>query len=636
MRGTSSLRVRVAVVALVLLLLVVVAVIVRSLLEGDSVIDGREVEAAAAPPLRRRTTPDSPASDQQRDAAATTPPTGARVVDVHVRVTPAGAAVAWRIDVVAAGDGRRAQAVVASESHTGDQDLDGIEIPDRGVLIEVVTEQAAGGGSYRISPEDSQPGTLEFALRAWSQVRGVVRARGGGAVPGARVLAVASARRREPRSDFAPAPRGADAGATAVTDSDGRFRIDRLDPDCVYDAAATRPGFAVARALGVNVAPGGAADLDFELRPGARLVGRLVDAAAQPLVDHGLRLARAEEVDGGTGHRWQDEGAARSEADGRFAFDCLEAGWKKLETYTSEPGACVVGFWDVRVAEGETRDLGTLTVGAGEIAARVVSDAGEPVAVSGRLTLLPDGGGEETRPAAVHIIPIRSGDDGALVVRGLARGRVSVKLYGEPGPTPTTVRRDTTIEFEYDGGVLRQEWRLRPWEESTEPPQAPLRAIALPSSFAGAAFLLLDGGRLRGGGTCPSGGATLNLPVGETQRLIVIRAGRYADISLGPEFDPASLATQRFDRDGRRLVVTVADADRGVPGARVVVYDAPDGRGGSAGVGATDNDGHFVLDGVPHDVELFAAAFVLGGRTAVAAPVWNGADGEVRIEAQSR
>lgn len=163
---------------------------------------------------------------------------------------------------------------------------------------------------------------------------------------------------------------GAPEGASAMTNSEGRYALSGLSPG-EYLVTAME-GFGEAAVERTIVLEGdGSLDLEF---PSARIAGRVVRAAdRKPLVGAVVSVEHLDaEPDG-----WAGTGGAASDPEGRFAVEGLAAGAWRVKA--SLPGYAV-GEEKVSITEGESRDDLTLALDPTEgLLLRVLDFMGRPV-----------------------------------------------------------------------------------------------------------------------------------------------------------------------------------------------------------------------------------------------------------------
>ncbi|HEX5719813.1 MAG TPA: carboxypeptidase regulatory-like domain-containing protein [Thermoanaerobaculia bacterium] len=237
-------------------------------------------------------------------------------------------------------------------------------------------------------------------------------------------------------------------GPAAVTDGEGRFRIEEL-PARELDIEARKPGFAPRIVRRLPVLPGdgteGPADLGtLVLHPGAAARGRVTDAAGRPLAGTEVWLV---EDDGGpplpAAQIARGKPAASAGHDGRFAVEDLEAG-RRIHLAAGRKGYVTAA---VRGIEVPTREPVVLVLEeAARVSGEVVTEGGEPVA--GAAVHL----GGRSLPAGTVGIPIRPAElarqaaadaAGRFVLEEVASGEAELRAEAEgfqpSAPVPVTI-----------------------------------------------------------------------------------------------------------------------------------------------------------------------------------------------------
>jgi hypothetical protein len=230
-------------------------------------------------------------------------------------------------------------------------------------------------------------------------------------------------------------PFGRNSAAYAA-DERGRYEIAGLEPG-LYDVIARAPGLAPAVAPEVVLDERSEARIDLALRPGARVIGRLVDERERPVagkVDVGELDGRA------TPFVLADSLRAEAGPDGRFAIAEVPQGEHALGVRA--PGQAVERV-DFAVRAGDRQvDVGDVRLEVGiAIRGHVRTKAGAPVADAGIEGYVMRRGA--TRSEA------RSEADGSFVLAGLEQAtyRLNVAAPGfgaaekeaEPGSEPIEV-----------------------------------------------------------------------------------------------------------------------------------------------------------------------------------------------------
>lgn len=225
-------------------------------------------------------------------------------------------------------------------------------------------------------------------------------------------------------------------GSPEPVDEHGAFELNGLSPG-VYDVVARAPGLAPAIAAEVTVDRRTEARLDLVVRPGARVVGRIVDGNERPVAGK----VAVGDLDGRPVARVLAEPlATEAGADGRFAIESVPVGEHALGVDT--PGFARERV-EVAVREGERQvDVGDVRLAVGiAIRGRVRSKAGQPIADAVlRAIVMRMGSGESEA---------RSETDGTFVLPGLEQGmyRVSAEALGFGGEDKAAEAGGEPVEF---------------------------------------------------------------------------------------------------------------------------------------------------------------------------------------------
>jgi hypothetical protein len=309
-----------------------------------------------------------------------------------------------------------------------------VTVPDEPDSGRVVTRTDAGGrfkltglatGLYHVSANGRGRGAagrtgvrpggrVDLVVFPSGSLHGTVLGADGKPVPGATVNAAAR-------------PWG--WGSTESVDARGQFELNGLNPG-VYDVVAKAPGLAPSVVGEIVVDRRTESRVDLVLRPGARVVGRLVDGDERSVTGK----AALGEIDGRPTPRVLAEPlAAAAGADGRFAIDAVPVGEHAL-------GIDAPGFARERVdvavrASDRVVDVGDVRMEVGiAIRGRVRSKAGQPIAeaVVRASTMRMGNDGSEARSEA----------DGSFVLAGLDAGGV----YRVTAEAPGFGQEDKTAE----------------------------------------------------------------------------------------------------------------------------------------------------------------------------------------------
>lgn len=230
------------------------------------------------------------------------------------------------------------------------------------------------------------------------------------------------------------APTDAMLPRTTVTDAEGRFAFERVEPGEIHVEARSRENFTGGNAFWESFIESPLAEEDLEVAPGAE-ASVLLDIAAQYAGLETGTVAGSLLVNGlpGAGWRVRTFGRIRrsveTDARGQFDLGRLEAG--ELELLLAPPGTGLrEGAADevqVSLAPGERKWL-ELSLATASLAGRVTSAAtGEPLA-GARVQAVAEGeGGGWGRRAATL-----SGEDGRFEIDTVATGsyRLNVRADG--------------------------------------------------------------------------------------------------------------------------------------------------------------------------------------------------------------
>lgn len=230
----------------------------------------------------------------------------------------------------------------------------------------------APAGSYGISAAlgdraGAAPGPVAVAAGVTSP-RIDVRLGPAAAIEGEVVLAASG--RPVPHAEVAVAPHGAlGVAARAAAGGDGRFRIQGLAPGA-FDVRVSAPGATPASLGGVTLAAGAHHSLRVPLAGTGAIEGYVRDPGGLPLASIRVRVVQ------------RGEGLAaapleaRTDFDGRFAFDAVEVGRAEVVA-RDEPVLAGVSH-AVRVAEGRTSRVDLVLPEAGVLTGIVARERGLP------------------------------------------------------------------------------------------------------------------------------------------------------------------------------------------------------------------------------------------------------------------
>lgn len=285
----------------------------------------------------------------------------------------------------------------------------------------------------------------DFVLRAGGVVLGRVTTPDGAAAPGVRVTVT-------PRD--ARGRGGLVRDLVAVTDRAGAYRVVGAPAalDLVVEAAG--PTGVTTRSEPFRVPGGGERVVDLVLRPGARIRGRVEDAAGRAVAGARVRFGHVEPEDLGrldNSFRADDHLGPRTFAtgpDGAFTCDDAPAGPVLLRVDAD-------GFspWfrrDLVVpTEGDLGGVVATLQGARSVAGRVLaSDTGRPVPGAWVFAVARTPAGEAADGGRVDpLVTLETGPDGAYVLSGLPPGPVDVAVsvclgYQNAWQDPASARKE--------------------------------------------------------------------------------------------------------------------------------------------------------------------------------------------------
>lgn len=293
--------------------------------------------------------------------------------------------------------------------------------------------------------QDGQPEVVrDFVLRAGGVVAGRVTMRDGTGVGGLRV----TVRPRDAR-----ALDGLVRELVAVTDRLGAYRVGGVPSGLDLVVEVVGPTGVTTRTDPFQLSGGEPKTVDVVLKPGARVLGRVVDVAGRPVERARVRFGHVEPEDLGrldNSFRADDHLGPRTfVADAAGGFVCDDV----------PPGATILrvdadGFapWfrrDLVVpAEGDLAGVTATLEGSKSVSGRVLAaDTGKPVAGAWVFAVArlpkdaPDGGRVDP------LVTLETGPDGAYVLGGLPPGPVDVAVslslgYKNAWQDPATARKE--------------------------------------------------------------------------------------------------------------------------------------------------------------------------------------------------
>ncbi len=255
-------------------------------------------------------------------------------------------------------------------------------------------------------------------------------------------------------------------GATALTDGEGRYRIEgapRTSRDWT-SVRATATGY-VAETRPARLDAEGAAAVDFDLDPATTLSGTVFAVDGKPAAGASVVLETAREVPfAGSVHA--QAGTVTSDGAGRYVFDAAPVG-QKLRLTASTERALSAPVEEPPLSVGSPRDGVDLRLEPAAVLVVTVSHGkGSPVA-GARVSALPDDGEEDGSPRArgmAALMAARGGGPGtATDDKGVARigplrpGRLKVTAAisdFRPGEATATAAADaeTAVSISLEAG----------------------------------------------------------------------------------------------------------------------------------------------------------------------------------------
>jgi len=237
----------------------------------------------------------------------------------------------------------------------------------------------------------------------------------------------------------------ADERSGVRSDADGRFRVDDVAVDTVYDLRVEADGFAL---LERSLQP--PADEVFHLSRGGRVRGTLSSAYGEPLPGVEVRMfpeprdGRGLDLTFLDGLRVSDF-KARTDAEGQFTVTAIPTGLYDLGV-DAVAGHAPLDRFGIEVADGERVDLGRLVLDLETvIRGRVVDGAGDSVAGAAvsvdpasryrslRLSVVNN---HSTRPRTEGDAAAVTGRDGRFELPGPAAGDTVTLLIDHPSYRP--------------------------------------------------------------------------------------------------------------------------------------------------------------------------------------------------------
>jgi len=239
-------------------------------------------------------------------------------------------------------------------------------------------------------------------------------------------------------------PHELDGLSSAVTDADGLFLLEGLDPGRCR-ALVRAPGFATWRRDGVEPDEIGADIGDVELDHGMTIVGQVVDRAGRPLGGIGV------EVFEDAAYAYVAETTARTDHSGWFRADGLSAGRWLLRAHRGDESARAA-------VEGRAGDTVSAELRLGGVALEGEVWIGDRPAAGGSLVLAGAGArgdgivvmvqtdADERRFFGIEAPPvaIAVADDGRFAAAGISPGAYTAS-YTPPGAGGSPVSRELVV-----------------------------------------------------------------------------------------------------------------------------------------------------------------------------------------------
>ena len=312
------------------------------------------------------------------------------------------------------------------------------------VGVEASAPGYAPGSLFTTIGSAGATGQLTLTLRKGFAVAGTVVDEAGAAVAGASVR-------------VAPGlwSFGMDQGEPVTTDAAGRFTLPALPPGS-HVLTATDSVHAPARSTPITVADRAVTAITITMKAGARIAGRVIDDARQPVP---FAIVR---VTGAGADAWQTT-ARQASTDKDGAFEITGLARTALQARAeSDTAASKVAALDL-TARAELTGVELVLDVRGQIAGTVVDDKGAPV-VEVTVNAFPDllGGNTGEGLALAGMSSATTDGAGAFVIRGLpegayrlwaARSSSSDQEWGQQGTSARTGDAGVTIVLAAPGAL---------------------------------------------------------------------------------------------------------------------------------------------------------------------------------------
>jgi len=522
---------------------------------------------------------------------------GAAAIRASITVHPAGGTPDWMVEV------RDSRGALHTERGTsaGERVIASVS-PGR--VMCVIRAPGFLGETRRLEVARGREAAVPLSLRQLGHVSGTVRCDG---VPVAGVL-VRLAVPEDAASvlmNMVPEDRAAGMARSVESDSDGRYRFDRVPPVSGVTLVAAAFDYPPVRVGPVAVPAGKEVTADFAMVLGTHLAGRIVDLRGAPCAGATVNVLHLHE--GRSVIRWEDEARARTDEDGRFVTPALAGpAMRMLKTWIAVDGVQQVIQHEASPPDRGTKDVGTLAPHPGTVQFELEAAPGDAlpsltVAVNGD----PQGAGQTIVLTGVAFDP-----DGKVRLAGLPAGEGVYSAVGSDSVATAdgqfrTTGRDMIVKIP----------PLRLPEERPAPAEQLI--VDVPEMTEPGLLLLVADGDFVLWRQIEKG---VSEPVVETvapgpYSLLVVSGHRFArkDITQVEGQDlRVSIVPEQL---GRELSVRVLDDGKPVCGANVFIRGF---RSRSNGLNApwaeTGSDGRALLRGIPPDVNaLTILAFAEDG-----------------------
>ena len=251
--------------------------------------------------------------------------------------------------------------------------------------------RGAGSGAFEVVPGHVHEVDLNAGGETLHTIRGVVLDDNGSPVPDA-IVSVPNARLSRAWLEVRLMQTG--QARTITTDAAGRFELTFRWHARLLAVQTAHPAFTASETLVKLRQEGGTHVVEFVLRRGRPISGRVLDARGRPLPGVVVTLRTEEELKGEDG-ALRMPGRTRTDVSGRFMFGPRAAGRYGIAAYP--PGTTL----ELSGVEPGTTDIVLRYTAAGFIAGRVVDDKGRPASELGLTVAAAIGTGEVVAYAEV-------------------------------------------------------------------------------------------------------------------------------------------------------------------------------------------------------------------------------------------